>query len=440
MRRASSSNGFEVVVKAPTLGLYTRIPGEQPDPRAATEASNVRFAEGVAMNAPGYGVLVTNPVLPKLPVLFQQIVFERGGMFSTSVIIGTKNKLYSLFRYPESYSPGPPVPGSPYQFVACCQWGSASSGDLFIGSDDGVTWGVSASPGEPIDSFNSVVSGESLFVAVGYAGISLTTRTVIATSSDGRTWTREEAPIDHDWSSVCYGNGVFVAVARDTVTSTGQCMVRESGIWNSYATPSDASWTHVCYEPTSGNFVAAGENESGIVVFMYSSDLGHTWTKVTTVVPNYPPVCGISGYDGVVVALTQQKTFRSTNGGASWSITDTFSTFLSSAMYPGYLIHNGSEFLYSGYESEDASKIVSSPDGATWSAATDNFHDDGSAVRFEFFGTPFDCAPAFKSGIYVGFRASSGTARVFVSADTVEWVGYTATVPSEKVKSVTAFQ
>jgi len=145
MRRASSSNSFEVVVKAPTLGLYTRIPGEQPDPRAATAASNVRFAEGVAMNAPGYGVLVTDPVLPKLPVLFQQIVFERGGKFSTSVIVGTKNKLYSLFRYPEGYvpSPEPPPPsssGTPIDYISSA--GGAytlfylrSSGELYAAGD-----------------------------------------------------------------------------------------------------------------------------------------------------------------------------------------------------------------------------------------------------------------------------------------------------------------
>lgn len=102
MRRSQQSGTFEVVIKAPTLGLYTRIPGEQPDARAATAASNVRFAEGVAMNAPGYGKLVTSPRIPKSVLLFQQITFDRGGTFVPSVVVGTQDKLYSLFRYPES--------------------------------------------------------------------------------------------------------------------------------------------------------------------------------------------------------------------------------------------------------------------------------------------------------------------------------------------------
>lgn len=118
MRRSSSSPGFEIVVKAPTLGLNTRIPGRKIDPRAATAASNVRFDNGVASNAPGYGMLVTNPVLPKVPVLFQQFLLNRGGRALASVVLGTQNKLYSVFRYPESYTPfvcfaGDPKPEIP---------------------------------------------------------------------------------------------------------------------------------------------------------------------------------------------------------------------------------------------------------------------------------------------------------------------------------------
>lgn len=105
MRRISATPGFEVSVKAPTLGLNTRVPGRKVDPRGATAASNVRFANGVASNATGYGVLVTDPLLPKLPVLFQQVTLDRGGRAATSVVVGTENKLYALFRYPETYTP-----------------------------------------------------------------------------------------------------------------------------------------------------------------------------------------------------------------------------------------------------------------------------------------------------------------------------------------------
>ena len=116
MRRSPQSSRFEIVLDAPTLGLTTRLPEEQPDIRAATAASNVRFEDGVARNAPGYGVLVTEPVLSRSSLLFQQIVLNRGGRFATSSVVGTTDKLYSLFRYPEDYVPGtsppPPPPSS----------------------------------------------------------------------------------------------------------------------------------------------------------------------------------------------------------------------------------------------------------------------------------------------------------------------------------------
>jgi len=106
MRRLSG--GFEVVVKAPTLGLVTRIPGEQPDPRAATAAQNVRFEDGVAKNSEGYGALQTTPALDSPANLVFQVdtsgnVGQIGG--GNFAVVGTSQKLYSLTRFPAGYTP-----------------------------------------------------------------------------------------------------------------------------------------------------------------------------------------------------------------------------------------------------------------------------------------------------------------------------------------------
>lgn len=105
MRRSSANERFEIDVDTPTIGLVTRISGDQPDPRAATAASNVRFFDGVATNAPGYGVLVTNPALPKTPILVVDAMLGKTGAESKSVILGTQNKIYALLRYPDDYIP-----------------------------------------------------------------------------------------------------------------------------------------------------------------------------------------------------------------------------------------------------------------------------------------------------------------------------------------------
>lgn len=79
MRR---SKAVEVEVKQPSRGLITRAPSDFANPRqdqpntdflrAATEASNVRFEEGVATNAPGYERIVICPALDSPALLLHQ--------------------------------------------------------------------------------------------------------------------------------------------------------------------------------------------------------------------------------------------------------------------------------------------------------------------------------------------------------------------------------
>lgn len=90
---------FEIVIKAPTLGLVTRVPGDQPDPRAATVASNVRFDDGVIRNAPGCAPLLLNATLDSEPTLiFQANVSPSNGVISNlgAILIATSRKLYYL--------------------------------------------------------------------------------------------------------------------------------------------------------------------------------------------------------------------------------------------------------------------------------------------------------------------------------------------------------
>jgi len=55
----------------------------------------------------------------------------------------------------------------------------------------------------------SVCYGNGLFVAVAYEGDGNN----VMTSPNGVDWTIRSSAADNDWISVCYGNGLFVAVA-----------------------------------------------------------------------------------------------------------------------------------------------------------------------------------------------------------------------------------
>lgn len=96
MRR--DGGNFEVVIKAPTLGLVTRIPSDQPDARAFTRATNVRFDDGVARNGPGYAALSTTPPLPEPAVLVHQANLFFFDTTASYVVLGTGSKLYLAVR------------------------------------------------------------------------------------------------------------------------------------------------------------------------------------------------------------------------------------------------------------------------------------------------------------------------------------------------------
>lgn len=92
MRR--SSGGFEVEIVAPTMGLTTRVSPDEPDPRAATVASNVRFEKGVAKNAHGFKTMTLTPALDSAVNLIFQTQFYNPA--SNVGIIGTARKIYSI--------------------------------------------------------------------------------------------------------------------------------------------------------------------------------------------------------------------------------------------------------------------------------------------------------------------------------------------------------
>lgn len=113
MRREGEGVAFDIVIRAPTLGLATRTPSNQPKPRASSSASNVRFDQGVARNAEGYLRLITDPILDKPTFLFFQGQVSKDGRTLFPAIIGTQNKIWSVLRFPVGYTPPVCYAGDP---------------------------------------------------------------------------------------------------------------------------------------------------------------------------------------------------------------------------------------------------------------------------------------------------------------------------------------
>jgi hypothetical protein len=128
----------------------------------------------------------------------------------------------------------------------------------------GETW--TARSAAEANVWSSVAYGNGVFVAVASSG----TSRVMTSTNNGETWTARSAAAANSWRSVTYGNGVFVAVASD---GTNQVMTSTDGETWTAGTASEASfWSSVAYG--NGVFVAVATFGTNRVM---TSTTGETW-------------------------------------------------------------------------------------------------------------------------------------------------------------------
>jgi hypothetical protein len=117
-------------------------------------------------------------------------------------------------------------------------------------SPDGITWTSRTSAAD--NNWTSVTYGNGIFVAVSSGG---TNRVMY--SADGITWTAASAAAANGWNSVTYGNGLFVAVANSGATN--RLMTSFDGVlWSIQMSSSNNLWTSVTY--SNNLFVKVGRS------------------------------------------------------------------------------------------------------------------------------------------------------------------------------------
>jgi hypothetical protein len=99
------------------------------------------------------------------------------------------------------------------------------------------TWSE-ATFGPSNQDWSDLTFGEGLFVAIAR------NTDVYETSPNGNSWTEGALPNSRDWVSIAYGNGQFVAIARHSrIVATSP-----DGItWTEWELPVDRSWMDVAY-------------------------------------------------------------------------------------------------------------------------------------------------------------------------------------------------
>ena len=249
-------------------------------------------------------------------------------------------------------------------------WSSAriSEGDLGINSS------IAQMPMSA--SWSSVAYGNGIYIAIANEDNTAN----IAYSNNGIEWSIVTLQESKHWISVAYGNGKFVIISSD-----GTAICSEDGItWNysilpHISTEEVINWVSVAYG--NGKFVACYYYYTGNAFNSYSnrsvySDDGIIWEK------------GLSGYStsGITTCLiygNNKFVALLTNGSIMYSETGvSFETSLESGLPESHdrISYGNGTFVACSSLIED--KIYYSKDGLTWTASNNNGYNHFSSITY----------------------------------------------------------
>jgi outer membrane protein OmpA-like peptidoglycan-associated protein len=158
-------------------------------------------------------------------------------------------------------------------------------------------------------NWTSVTYGEGLFVAVASSG----NGNRVMTSPDGITWTSRASASNNEWSSVTYGKGLFVAVANSG--NGNRVMTSPDGItWTSRSSAANKHWNSVVF---GNNVFVAVSGTTGTDSNIMSSFDGIHWTSIASPDQNWTSV---AYGNGLFVAVSSDggthQVMTSTMGGS----------------------------------------------------------------------------------------------------------------------------
>lgn len=253
-----------------------------------------------------------------------------------------------------------------------------------------VLWTDGASAAD--NNWTSVAYGNGLFVAVGSTG----TNNRVMTSPDGINWTIRTSAANNAWQSVVFGNGLFVAVANSG--ATGRVMTSPDGItWTQRSPAVVNTWAEVTYG--NGLFVAVAPGSASNQVL--TSPDGINWTGRTAANTNQWQSVGYG--NGLFVAVASSGTGNRVMT-SSDAVTWTERTSAQDNSWISVTYGNG---LFVAVSTSGTNRIMTSPDGITWTSQVAASNITLSNVTYG-------------NGLFVAV-GSSAASRVMSSTDGVVW-------------------
>jgi hypothetical protein len=259
------------------------------------------------------------------------------------------------------------------------------------------------------NQWTSVTYGNGLFVATSVSG----TGNRVMTSPDGITWTARTSAADNVWRAVTYGNGLFVATSDNTTgTINNRVMTSPDGItWTARTAAMNSSFKSIVYG--NGQFVALAE-PGGASAVMTSPD-GINWT------PQSNPAIGnswrsVTYGNGMFVAVDNSDS----NGAAGSVMTSpdginwTARTAAADNAWLSVTFGNGTFVATSSTSAGTINnRVMTSPDGITWTARTAAANNSWASV-------------SYGNGMFVAVSNTGTGNRVMTSPDGITWTARTS--------------
>lgn len=145
--------------------------------------------------------------------------------------------------------------------------GNSASLSYLLCSEDGLNWNIIPLPKSTY--WTSIAYGNGMYVITGNG-------TNVAYSTDGVTWKLETMPVSTRWCSVAYGNGRFVAIGGYN-SSVNYTAYSDDGIhWKQETLSSSAYWNKIVYG--NGRFVVCPRQNTTNIIY---SENGINWAPST---------------------------------------------------------------------------------------------------------------------------------------------------------------
>ncbi len=214
------------------------------------------------------------------------------------------------------------------------------------------TEGTASAP----NHWTSVAYGNGVFVAISSDGTDQ-----VMTSFDGVTWSAQSAAMARPWTSVAFGNGLFVAVSTSGTNGLGangygtdQVMTSPDGVtWTQRLAGDWNTWAAVTFG--NGMFVAVGDSAEAVTPVMTSPD-GMNWTPRSAELNYWKSVTYGAGVFVVVTYAGTHQVMTSPDG-ITWTPQSASGAF-------GWfgVTYGSGTFVAVSFDG----KVMTSPDGAAW--------------------------------------------------------------------------